>query len=273
MINIYNYLDASLLLKDSLGELKKKNSAFSLRAWAKQLGMKSHAPLHDILNGKRKVPKKLVIPITKSLKFDGKEAKYFEALVDFQRSKSHEEKELYRDRLEKLAPGELREVDDLEAYKFITDPMHIVISELTQVKGFKCTPPWIKQNLRINQNLKDIEETLKRLKTLDIIEEKNGKTIKNPKHIYTKLEIESTAIQQYHKLCGQMAMDQISKQSIDEKEFNAIAFNIQKKNLPKIKESIREFINQLIEEYEAPSHKGDETYQLNMQLFSLSKSK
>jgi len=273
MINIYDYLDPATYLRDKLAEIKLKNSSYSLRSWAKQLGMKSHGPLHAILNQQRKIPKKLVPTFIKSLKLNKQEERYFEALVDFQRSKSIDEKELYKERLEKLSPTPLREVSDLEAYKYITDPLHIILAEMTQLKGFQNDPVWIKKHFRLNLNLRDIEIMINRLISLGVVLEKKNKLIKTVEHIYTKYEIESAVIQEYHKTCSKMAIEEISKQSISQREFNAIAFNIKLADIPKMKESIREFVNHLVEEYEAKPHEGDETYQLNLQLFSLSKSK
>lgn len=271
MINIFNYLDPAEYLKDSHKELKTLKPSFSIRAWARQLGMKSHAPLHDVLNKRRMVPKKLIPKLCKSLQLEGRHKDYFEALVEFQRSKSYEEKEFYKQKLDKLSPSKQREISDLEAYKYITDPHHIIISELTQLKHFQPTAGWVKQHLRFSKNLKEIEDIYNRLKKLEIIEEKNNKVIKTTEHIYTKDEIKSEAIQQYHKICADLAKEQISKQDLSEREFNSIAFNIKKESLPKIKEAMREFVNRLIDEHEAKAHQGDETYQLNMHLFSLSK--
>jgi uncharacterized protein (TIGR02147 family) len=271
MIKIYDYIEPTDFLKDHLADKKRTNSAFSLRAWATQLGMKSHGPLHAILNKQRKIPKKIVPTLIKSLKLNAKDAKYFEILVDFHRSKTIDEKSFYKNKLEKLSPVPLRELSDLEAYKYITDPVHIILAEMTQLKGFKNDPLWIKQHLRLNQNLKEIEIMINRLINLGVVVVKGNKLIKPVEHIYTKLDIESKSIQDYHKTCSQIAIDEIGVQDIVEREFNAIAFNIQKKDIPKMKESIRDFVNQMVEEFEAKPHKGDATYQLNLQLFNLTK--
>lgn len=271
MNDIFNYLDPADFLKDQLALKKTLNSSFSLRSWANQLGMKSHGPLHAILNKQRKIPKKIVPALLKSLKLKNKEAKYFEVLVDFHRSKTVEEKSYYKDKLEKLSPVPLRELNDLEAYKYITDPVHIILAEMTQLKHFKNDPLWIKQHLRLNQNLKEIEVMINRLLKLGVVVEKGNKLIKPVEHIYTKYDIKSDAIQQYHKTCSRIAIDEISAQEVAQREFNAIAFNINQKDLPKMKESIREFVNQMVEEFEAKPHKGDATYQLNLQLFNLTK--
>ena len=271
MKSIYDYLDPIDFISDQFKEIKSKNPNYSLRAWAKQLQMKSHGPLHAILKKQRRIPKSLIPNLIKTLKINKKEAKYFEVLVDFHRSKDSEEKRYYQIELEKISPKPLREIHDLEAYKIITDPIHIILSEITQLKQYQDNPTWIKNHFRINQNLRDLELMLKRLKKVGVIEEQNGIIHKPVEHIYTKYEIQSDVIQNYHKICAQMAIDQISKQHIDEKEFNSIAFNIQEKDLKKIKGEIREFINNLVATYESPPQKGDHTYQLNLHLFSLTK--
>lgn len=51
----------------------------------------------------------------------------------------------------------------------------------------------------------------------------------------------------------------------------SLSFNIKKKDLPKIKEYIREFSDQMVQNYEAKSGEGEETYHLNVQFFSLTK--
>lgn len=270
-MNIFDYIDPAAYLKDHLKEVKQRNSAFSLRAWAYQLGMKSHGPLHAILNNQRNIPKKLVPTLIKSLKLEAKNAEYFEVLVDLQRSKSSDERELYLEKLEKLSPTPLREIEDIEAYKVITDPTHIILGELTQLKEFSSASGWIKQRLRPSINMKELEEAYERLLKLGIIKEQRGRCIKSVEHIYTKYEIESKTIQAYHKYCAMLAIDEIAKQPIEQREYNAIALNIKTKNLPKIKEKIREFVNELVDEFEAKPHQGDETYQLNTQFFALTK--
>lgn len=271
MISIYEYLDATDFINDKFNELKASRPAFSLRAWSKHLGMKSHGPLHAILKKQRNIPKKLVPGLIKTLKLTKQEGQFLESLVDFQRAKTGDEKEFYKEKLNQLAPRPLREINDLEAYKIITDPFHILLAEMTQLKSFDDNPAWIKSHLRPNLNMRDIEVMMERLRKIGVVEKKGSRYIKPVEHIYTKLEIESTVIQEYHKTCSKLAMEEISKQSVDAREFNAIAFNIQKKDLPQIKEKLREFINSLVDEFESSPGKGDETYQLNMNLFSLTK--
>jgi len=263
------YLDPAAFLKDALDEKRKNNPNFSLRAWAQRLGMKSHGPLHAMLSSQRNIPKKYIPLLIKSLGLEKKEAKFFELLVDLQRSKSIEEKELYLARLKQLSPKELREVNDIDAYKYITEPLHIIIAEMTTLPKFKNSLGWIKSHLRPSINLLDLENIIERLLSLGILKKEKNKLVKQVQHIYTAKEIMSKAVQEYHKKMSALAIEQISKQDIESREYNAISFNIKKKDLSKIKEAIREFSDQIVQDFESES--GDETYHLNVQLFSLTK--
>jgi len=271
MLPIYEYIDPAKFLSDALEEKKERNSSFSLRSWAMQLGMKSHGPLHAILKGQRNIPKKLVVTLVKNLKLDVKEAKYLDALVDYQRSKTDEERAQWMKRLGELSPKISREINDYEVFNYINDPLHFIIAEMTQLKGFKKQLGWIKQKLRTSISLKEIEEVLARLQKLEILEDSGNRFIKHVQHIYSSNEIISKAIQAYHiKMCD-MAKEEISQQVVAEREYNGISFNIKKSDLPKIKESMRKFTDQIVEDFEADAQKGDATYHLNVQLFNLTK--
>lgn len=262
-------MSPSEFLKDALDEKKKRNPSFSLRSWANSLGMKSHGPLHAMLAGQRSIPKKYIPLFIQSLKLDKKEAKYFEILVDIQRAKSIKEKELYMERLTQLSPKKLREVSDIEAYKYITDPLHIIVAEMTALPKFKNSLVWIKNHLRAKVNITELSDVIERLLKLEVLKKEKSRLIKQVQHIYTSSEIMSRAVQEYHKKMSKMAINEISNQSIEQREFNAISFNIKTEDLPKLKEAIRDFSDQLIQDFE--SDEADETYHLNIQLFSLTK--
>lgn len=271
MVDIYAYIDPAAYIRDKLEEKKQKNRSFSLRSWARQLGMKSHGPLHAIINGQRGIPKKFVPLFIQHLGLDRKESNFFEALVDFQRAKRPEEKEFYQKRLETLSPKELRKVEDFEGYKYLSDPLHIILAELTELKGFRPDAGWIKQRLLMKPGMKDIEEVIQRLILLGILKQEGSALKKQVKHIYTKKEMMNQGIQLYHKEMIKLSNAMLEQQDVSEREYNGVSFNIKLKDMPKIKESIREFVDQLIQNYEAPSGEGEETYHLNVHLFRLSR--
>jgi uncharacterized protein (TIGR02147 family) len=75
--SIYEYLNPLDFLRDHLKERQDRNPRFSLRAWAKLMGLEGHTPVHQILAGKRAIPKKYLPQIVAALNLNCHEAMYF----------------------------------------------------------------------------------------------------------------------------------------------------------------------------------------------------
>lgn len=98
-MNIYTYTEPEIYLKDMLYMKKRKNPQFSLRAWARLLGMKTHTPLQLMLASKRPIPKKYIPLFGKSLTLSLDEIEYLEMMIDHQRAKNPKLKETTRKRM------------------------------------------------------------------------------------------------------------------------------------------------------------------------------
>lgn len=272
MISVYDYLSAENYLSEVWKIKKEKNSQFSVRSWAKQLGMKYHAPLHQILIGKRKIPKHYLPLLITNLKLDAKEALYLETLVDLQKAKTNEEKEIYGTRLNLLTPKPLLKMVKLETYKYFQDPLHGILLEMSYLKDFVAEPSWIQSRIGFKVSIVDIKMTLDRLVTLGFMERnEKGHLTKTSRHIFTKSDIPNKYINEYHVRCSEMAKSALSSQDVLEREFNASTFNIAKKDIPRAKEILRRYLNDFITDIEAPPGVGEETYHINLQLFKITK--
>ncbi len=273
MMTITNYQKAYEFLKDAFGTKQEKNPQFSLRAWSKQLGMASHAPLNLMLAGKRPIPKKYLPQFIKSLDLKPREGLYLETLIEFNQAKSIVEKEMYFSRLKELAPSEPVNLVEMETFKYLGDPLHCIILDMTDLKDFSTDPKWIQDRLQMKVSLKQIDEVLNRLLTLGLVKEFKGKMIKTHQHITNRPDVADFGSQQYHKNVSQLAIDLISEQPVLEREFNGYSLNIKKNKIPEAKLLIRAFVKDFIQQIEDPSTTGEETYQLNVQFFGLTKNK
>lgn len=270
MIDIFQYVKTSTILKDRYEDKKRANPSFSIRSWANQMGLKSHGSLQQILADKRTLPKKYVPALSKSLDFTNDELIYFETLVDFEKSKTQEERELYYNRLSRLRPNN-KEVSILEVenYKYLENPLHAIIRTMMDRKDFSSNPSWIKKQLRVQTTELEIKEVLKRLEGLELVQNKSGKLIKTKSQVRNKLDTPSKAVQEHHKKISTIAAEQISLQDVAEREFNTYCLNMDKRNMPQAKERIRSFIKDFMNEFELETNEYTETYNLNLQLFSL----
>lgn len=272
MTDLYAHLSTQKFLKERFHLKKEKNHLFSVRAWADQMGLSSHGSLQQILAGKRTVPKKYIPHFVQSLGLNSKEAMYFETLVDFEKAKTVEERDIYYKRLTHLRPDK-REVQhlELENFKYFQNPLHSIIGVMLERSDFKNDPLWIKENLRIKTTQREIKEVLERLILLGIITESNGKLQRKYRHVKNKIDTPSRAVREYHQKMSAVAGEEVKKQSIGEREYNSISFNFDGRKMEAAKEKIRNFVTDFIAEFESPQ--GHQTYQLNVQLFSLTQKK
>ncbi len=274
MTDTYMYLETNKLLNERFKEKQGKNPSFSIRSWANQMGLASHGGLQQILSGKRTVPKKYIPQIIKSLNFNTGEAMYFETLVDFEKAKTPEEKDLYYQRLNHLRPNKKEvQVVEIENFRYFQNPLHSIVRTMIDRDDFENNPEWIRKNVRVKTTQREIKEIIERLIVLGFVSEKDGVLEKVHKHIKNKVDVSSKAVETYHQLMSMMASEEVKKQSVDEREYNSFCLNLKRGQLKNAKRKMRDFIDEFIAEFEAPSKKSDETYQLNVQLFSLTKNK
>ncbi|MDH4466880.1 MAG: TIGR02147 family protein [Bacteriovoracaceae bacterium] len=270
MITIYHYHDPANFLKDRYQFMKEKNSSFSIRSWAKVLKIKHHNSLFEILKRKRKIPPKLVPTFIASLKLDRKEGAYFYQLVNLQRSKSAEEKELILNKLNSISTHKKLELNLVDTFTSLKDPLHIIITELSCLKNFSSDPKWIKNKLGFKTTIAQIEDAIRRLIETGIMrKDEHGHLIKTNDHTYSKSDVLDLGLQIYHKNVMALASKAIDTQKIEDREYNAYCINIDKTRLPEIKKFIRNFLNDFAIEFEVKDGKSDDTYQLNTQFFNL----
>jgi uncharacterized protein (TIGR02147 family) len=233
--------------------------------------MSTHAPLNLMLSGKRPIPKKYLPSFIKSLDLNAREGLYLETLIEFNQAKSMVEKDMYHARLKELAPSEPVNLVEMETFKFFGDPLHCIILDMTDLKDFSADPKWIQTRLQFKASLKQIEDTIARLICLKLLKDVNGRLTKTHKHITNRPDVADLGSQQYHKNVSQLAIDLISEQDVSLREFNGYSMNIKKNKISEAKLQIRAFVKDFIQKIEEPSTAGEETYQLNVQFFGVTK--
>lgn len=270
--SIYDYQKASNFLRHKWDHKRTFNKSFTIRAWAKSLGMNAHSNFHQMIHGKRKLSKKYAIKIAKSLKLTSKESIYFESLIDYEWAKNKEQKEYFYERLKKLAPKRKIQFLELEAFSLLQNPLCGAIIEMTTLPDFQFSIPWIQKKLRPKISQLEVKNIIQKMINHHLLEKtQNGGLKRANDHIFSEQDIKNEALKEYHKNVLSLAADQIEKQDVLDREYVATAMAISSNDLPEIKEKIRSFLNELISEFESPAAEGDEIYQFSTQFFSLTK--
>lgn len=272
MLTIYEYEQANKFLHAAWEEKKNRNPNFSMRAWAKKLGLQNISPLSLMLNGKRPIPKKYIPNFIEDLGLTSLEGMYLENLVEYNRATETSKKEFYLKRLEGLHPKKKVKFEQVEMHDFFKDPIHFYLLDIVDLEEATNDIQWIKENLEINYPLTEIKKALSRLEEHKFIIKGKHRYIKLKDHFTNKVDIPSQTVQDYHKACAMNAIESLQKQDVSQREFNGFCLPMSSERMKDAKEDIRNFYNEFITKYENKTN-GDCVYQLNTQFFKIFNTK
>jgi uncharacterized protein (TIGR02147 family) len=146
--------DIPSLLRERLHAAKRRNPRFSLRAFAKQVGV-DHSTLSQVLRNKRRLSARALAAVGKRL---GLSEEVIGAYGQSQRKKGQAQS----------APENLRSFHfDLDTFQLLSAWYHSAILELIEVSGFRTDSRWIASTLGIA--VEDVNVALQRLLRLGLL--------------------------------------------------------------------------------------------------------
>lgn len=239
------------ILISELEKRKERNSAYSLRAFSRQLKL-SPAQLSKIISGKKPLTPKTAAKIADALAFTPLErAAFVESTV----SDINEESS--------VNPREIRE----EEFHLIADWYHFAILSLSELKHHKSDPRWIASQLGIK--VSEASDAVFRLQKLNVIEVRNGKMRQVMKPLKTATDIPSAAIRLHHFQNFEQAKRKLEETAVEEREYTSITMAISRKKIPQAKKMMTQFKRKLSTLLE--NGEKDAVYTLSLQLFPVSR--
>jgi uncharacterized protein (TIGR02147 family) len=270
-MNIYQYYSAQKYVADLFAAKKAKNSAFSVRAWAQRMGLKSHTTLHAVIKGEKRTPLSFYVALSKDLDLTPEESHYLLVMINIENSKDQYSRLMLLDKLETLKKYRNFKMEEFADFSLLSDPFWGLLIEMTERRDFQNDPAWIAAESRIPKSPTEIKSVIESLLSKGILILKEGRLQKSQKHITNVHDLANVGSRKYHRNSALLAATQVELQPVETREFNGYALNIRERDLTKIKKSMRNYLKEFILEFEAQPGEGDETYQLNTQFFSLTR--
>lgn len=242
------------ILTDELQKRKAKNSSYSIRAFAKQLGVQS-ATLSAVLNKKRHLSFKDAEQISGKLFRNEDQSKKF--ILDVLKGKTQETD---YDFLQ----------DDSRFFPVVAQWEYRAILTLMDTVNFVPSAKWISD--RLGFEITKTQQLISYLVKIGLLQcgTESGVWTKNLKQFAeTSRDIISAANRMAHENELGLALEKQKQLNVSEREFNSLCFAAEKKDLPKIKKQIRDFLRQLERTYETKN--ADEVYILGCQFFPLTR--
>jgi len=248
-------LEALHILKTAYAERIARNSRYSLRSFAKALGM-SHTVLSLVLSGKRPLSKKAARQVAEKLGLSPDLADLLQAP---------------RNRAEAARPGAVprsyRKIE-IDTFHLISDWVNYAILSLAEIPGEEMSPARIAKRLSVDPV--HVRNCLETLTDLELLRPEAGtlKLTGNPIRVENKVSTAGTRKLQRQLL--EKAVDSLENDPFEMRDLSSITMAIDPKHVDYARERIRQFRRELCEELEA---KGapTEVYNLTVQIFPVSK--
>jgi uncharacterized protein (TIGR02147 family) len=251
--SIFDYFQYREFLKDYYQEQKKRKSGFTYARFSEKARLGSPNYYKLVMDGEKNLTSANVIRFCHGLGFGAEESDYFEALVNFNQADEAMEREYYQERLNRLRTrrgnGEVSQ-RTLEEYEFeaMSSWVHHAIMLLTNVRGFRESPVWIKRRLFDLVSEEEVLRILEHLQAIRLLErDENGKLRQTHRQIKTRPDLKRQAARSFYEGIFSRASQTFKLDGPEARELGVEMASFSKKQLPELRKRVREFLASLNE--------------------------
>ena len=217
-------------LKEGLSLKQRVNPQYSLRAYAKFLGIHS-STLSQVFNNKRPLPSKVLKPIIEKLNLSAHEQVLFVESVNNYKSQSRQ--------TETLMPDQRFILDESYA-KVIAEWEHYAILTLFDLDQFTANSEEISNRLGITKNRTQV--VLNNLIECNLLTiSSHGLLEKTHSNVKTTEDIQSRALRDSHLETLEMGKTKIEEIEMGLRDFSSMTFAMDLERMPEVKIVIRDF--------------------------------
>lgn len=269
MMDVFEYTDYSAFLRDYFEEKRRKIHFFSYRFFGQKIGV-DPGNLVKTLQGKRHLSETGIKRFIHYAQFSGREAKYFETLVQFKKAKKEHENKILFEKLmaiQRIDPYRLAPAQ----YEFYREWYHTAILALLHVIEFNGDYRSLAARIVPRISVRQARESISLLLKLNLVrKEREGKFVPTNHVLTTGKSWKSIAIRSFQQQSIRLALEALERFTPEERDVSTVSVAVAKEDMEEIKRVTGEYRRTILQIASA-SENPDGVYQLNVQLFPLSK--
>jgi uncharacterized protein (TIGR02147 family) len=268
---IFEYSDFRDFLRDYYTYKKKHSRYFSYRHFAKIAGIKSPVFFKEVAEGKKKLSNNMIQKFCLALQFNEKEASYFKHLVLFNQARTGKEKQEYYVVLRSLETVKSEKALNADQYDYFSTWYNVVIRELVMLYDFHGNFELLAAMVRPSIKAKEVKASVELLLKLGLLQKRpDGTYVQVDTAITIESGVAPLAVRQFNKAMAMHAVTAIDELPITERSISGVTVGISASMYDIINAEIASFKDRIVT-LVSRDEKSDRVYQLNLQLFPLSK--
>jgi uncharacterized protein (TIGR02147 family) len=278
-LSVYTYTDYRKYLYDYYCEQKQRIKAFSYRYFARNAGINSVGLYRDVVEGRQKLGRALIIKFSTAIGHSKKEAEYFESMVFFNEAKTADERKLFFERmLEHQSAGTKSITVDETKYEYYQKWYYSAVRSLVSIGKFKNDDKnYRKIGSTLNPRIRpeSVKKALKILTRLKFItEDGDGFLVLVDPVITTGIlqpekNVSILNIVNFQKEVTALANESLDRFGTEDINLSTLTLGISDSSGTLIKNELTAFRQKIAALAEKDSD-PNRVYQLNMQFFPLS---
>jgi uncharacterized protein (TIGR02147 family) len=270
--DIFDYLDYRQYFIDVADALRARNPSFSYRAFARMAGHSSPNYLQLIRDRKLGVRDEAVPRLISALGLRKREADYLQALIAFDHAATHEDKDKAFRTI--LTTREYKAIRTLtkQQYDYFAHWYMPVVRELVVHPDYPDDPAWIAKRIIPSISEAKARKAVTLLDKLGLIHrsadgagwEQTDRVVSTPARVL------SLAVTRYHFDMIRLGGEAIERYTSTDRDIRSVTLGLTPKGYREVKARMQAFWKELLA-YAETQHAPDGVYQINMQLFPMSK--
>ena len=202
------------LLTEALSERVATNAKYSLRAFARDLGISAQA-LSNVMNGHRGLSPGLAAKLLPKLGLTSYEETLFLESLKAKFARSKTQRAVAVSKLQSLAKKSDTKNLEIDLFKAISNWQHFALIELIKISSSrKNKVTWFSKKLGISEN--ETLTILDRLKRLELITKTKTGWIANQDAVIADLGVPTEAVRNYHRHMLEKSAQALAFQNKDE---------------------------------------------------------
>ncbi|MGL1935868.1 MAG: TIGR02147 family protein [Fibrobacterales bacterium] len=273
MADIYTYTDYRVFIKDHSVDLKKEDKSFSQRFLLKQMKISSTGFIANVISGKKNLTPTHVLKMAKIFKLKKAETRYFETLVLFNQAKTLDEKNEFYNRLLTLQGVSTKYLQKRE-YNLFSRWYYVAIREALYFLEVKDDYRLLAKIMEPSITAAQAEKAVKDLLALDLIEYDEEGFLKQKEESLSADtgDVGSMQLANFQIVTMELAKRALNKFQSDERDVSTMTLTLSAESMDKVKEETAEYRKRLAK-IAFDDKAADQVYQMNVQLFPLTKQK
>lgn len=271
-VSVFDYFNYRSYLEDYYQYRKSLNPKFSHRYFARKAGYNSSGLYLLLTRGKQNLTPAYLPKFAKAMELDAREEEYFRLMVDFTHAGTSEAKQAILDRMVELLPPGAKELRREQA-DYYRSWKNVAVREALSVVDIRDNYADLASFISPPLSIRQARASLRLLASLGLIKKTSrGYWRATDAVLASTPETAPLHVRGFQKAMMDLAKDALDQYPKGERNICCSTFSISRQGMDRLNLKVARFLRD-IEDLVRSDEKEDQVFQLNLQLFPLSRRK